>query len=167
MAGHDGERALQVVHLLGGEQLGVVEGIAGDGQPPALDGVGEDNGGAGEVLLDEVEGFDEGVQVMAAKVAQDTRQIGIGDVRHDRQDGVTAGAGKLPQTQAAFGPGERDEGLVVFVVHVVDAAAKLCAALPPKQVLQQVAILDLEYTPAAFGEETLELGGADARHDAV
>ena len=76
----------------------MVERIAGDRQPPPLDGVGEDDARPVEHLVAGAVGLDEDVDVVAPEVLQQGGQVGVvggGETGHD----VRAGAVEEPLAQ--------------------------------------------------------------------
>ncbi len=89
-------RGTQRVDLLGGQQRGVVARVAGDRQPPALHGVGEDHArpvGDGVALGVRVEHRGE---VVAAEVGDEGGEFVVGDVGDERLDGGGGAVEELP-----------------------------------------------------------------------
>ncbi len=104
---------------------------------------------------------------MPAQVAQDRGQFGIGDTGHHGQHVGAVGSCQFTQTLPAFRARERDQRLIILVVHLVNAAAQGIAPRLLEQGLQQVTILHLDHAPVALGKELFELGRADAGNHTV
>ena len=147
--------------LLGGEQRGVVLRVALGGQAVALDGVGEDHGGAG--VVDGVERLAQCGQVVAAEVADGGVQGGVvqacdqlGELRVRTRDAFAQLVG-----------GAAQQPLVLRVLHLVDASPQRVAAGAFEQLVQQPPVLDGEHLPARGVEHACEADGADVGHDPV
>src|SRR3954463_12562305 len=109
-----GERAVLVL----GEQRGVVGGVALGGQRPALDRVGEDDGGPVAHLVGLAVAVDQRREVVPAEVAEGGEQVGVGEVGDVDLEALA----QLRRIGA-------QEALVLLVGHRVDAGAQRGPAL--------------------------------------
>ena len=72
------ERLAEGLQLRGAEQRPMIHGIAGEGQPPPLDGLGEDHARLGALPPRLLEGFEDGGEVVAAHVSDNCLQRRVG-----------------------------------------------------------------------------------------
>ena len=148
----------------------------GERQAVALDRIGEDTGRP--VVLDAVEGLQQGFQVVAAQVGHQPMQRRVvvhrQQVAHRRvvpmrfQD-VGAPAAQL--FLAAFAPGDRaalvGERRVERIGALVDPVAQLAAAGLLERRLQQRAVFDRDDAPAEGLKQVIEMAVVEIRDRAV
>ncbi len=87
----DPQRGSQRRDLVGIEHRGVVERVACERQPPAFHGVREDHRGSCPVRVRLVQDTHQRIGVVATKVGDEARQLGVVGPRQDAGQGVTVG----------------------------------------------------------------------------
>ena len=127
----DAQLVTHLVALFIGQQHGMVERVAGNGQTPPLDGIGKDDGRLPTGLRRFVQNGEQFDQVMTTQVGDHRRQILIG---HILQDGAQFWCGTF-QPLPQVGAGQPNQCLVLFVVHVIDALAQQIAIGQGKECL--------------------------------
>ena len=150
----------ELAHLGLGQQRRVVLRVALGGEPVALDGVGEDHGGAG--VVDGVEGVEQGAEVVPAEVADGGVHRVVVDGLEQRRDlrrvvGVLRRA-LAGDALAQLGRGAAQQPLVLGVGHGVDAPAQRGPAVAGVEVLEQPAVLDGDDLPAGGVEQPVQPG---------
>ena len=141
----------QLVHLRLGHQAGVVVLVALEGQAEALDGVGDE---AHRLVGRRArEGFQDGLQVVAAEVGHQPRQLGVVVPAHDvervgmdRRDPPRAAAAR-PRRPGTPAPSRAGWG------SRRSTACRRCAAGLGEGRLQQLAVLDQHDLPAEVLEQ--------------
>ena len=97
-AGHDAVLGAEPFHLLLGHQAGVVVLVAGNRQPIALDGVGDDAGRP--VVGKAMEGVEHGRQVVTGEVGHQPRQRSVVTLGEERLDAGDACRDRAPAARA-------------------------------------------------------------------
>ena len=157
-------RALQGRHLLGRHQPGMVVLVPGERQAPALDGVGDE--AVRPVVRRAVERLEQGLQVVPAEIGH---QRGQRRVVMPVEQGADAGiAAEIAlQMRPPGGAALEAQGGVEVVRAGVDPFPQRLAARLRERLLQLLAVLDGDHAPADRGEELLDLGEQQLRHDPV
>ena len=146
----------------------MIEAVAGERQPPALDRVGEDHGRPCRLGVGRAEGPLQLRLVVPAQVADERRQVVVRDVPHVPGEVVaTRRDGAFQEALAQLRTGPADEDLVVLVLHVVDPLAERRPAGEREPFLEQAPVLRLDGVPAGRREHALDPPDADAGHDPV
>ena len=144
----------------------MVERVAGEGQAPAFDGVGENHRRPVRRLQSLADHVDQILQVVAAEVGQQARQLLVRHVLDDPGDLLAALAVDAAARRRRL-PSSR---ISVWYSSLPMSSIAWRSASPPglaNASRKAPAILHLEHPPAALGEQPLQLGGADAGDDAV
>ncbi len=146
----------------------MVDAVAGEGQPPALDGVREQHRGPASLAIGRTQRSIEHVQVVTAQVGEQPRELGIGHVRdHTRQGVPSRWRRSVHQAGPRLVAGPPDQHLVFLVRHVVDPLAKRVAIGPCEVRLQPASVLGLDRMPARRREHRLHPTDADPRNDPI
>ena len=145
------ELGAERVDLADTEERGVVERVAGDGETPSLDRVGEHHrravgGGVARAVRVEQQ-----PEVVAAEVLHQRHELVVGDVGHEP---VHRRVGVVEERRAEIGAAEREQRLVALVAHLVDVVAQRVAVLAGERGLQQAAVLRLDHVPAGAARRT-------------
>jgi hypothetical protein len=120
------------------------------GQPPALDRVGEDDGGAVAHGIRLPVAVEQRGEVVAAEVAEGGQQLGVAEAAHVDLEPLAQVGGVRPQ-----------QPLVLLVRHRVDARAQGRLRAQPG------AVLDHHAMPAGRLEHVAQPAGGDVGHHAV
>ena len=151
-------------HLIGVHEAGMVVLVAGEGQAPALDCVGDEAVRA--IVLDAAEGFEHGLDVMPAEIGHELAQGRVVVALQDLPDGGVTAEIAL-EMRPPGGTALEGQGRVEVVRAAVDPVPKHLAARPRKGRLELLAVLDRDDGPADGTEELLDLGEQLLRHDPV
>ena len=148
------DRGAQIRDLVGGEQCGVVQRIAGHRETPPLDRVGEHDARAIGHLIARPVRVEQHPEVVAAEVGDDPFELVV-VVRRDerRQTGVRA----VEEPGAQFGSVHGEQALVPLVLHRVDVGAQKAAAVAGAGFVHEPAVLRLDHVPPGPVEELDQL----------
>ncbi len=138
--------------------------VAGERQAPALDGVGDE--AVRPVVRDPVERLQQRLEVVAAEIGHQRGQGRVVVAVEERADAGVAAEVAL-QMRPPGGTALEAQGGVEVVRAGVDPVAQRLAAGPCERLLQLLAVLDRDHPPADGGEELLDLGEQQLRHDPV
>ena len=163
-----GELPAQLLDLRGRQERRVVHRVAGDRQPPTLDGEGEDDGGPLRVGVGALEGGDHVAEVMAAQIADQRRQscILVG-LEYTGQRLALAGGRVVDDELADIGTALAEQALVLRVRHRVDAPLQRFATIAREGLAQPRAVLDDFDLPAMVAEDVRELLRANPGDHAI
>ena len=159
------DRPPQLVDLLARQQRRVVQRIAGDGQAPPLDGVGEHDARAVGDLVARPVGVEQDADVVTAEVLHERGQLVVGDVG-DRRRGRRRR--RRPGSAGAARP--RDGRTATGTPRWTWRRCARRSASPPGRVergRQQVPVLGLDDVPAGAVEELHQLLDLLVGDDAV
>ena len=153
-----------LVDLVGGEQRRVIARIAGDGQAPALDGVGEQH--ARPVLFRVAlgEGGEQRAEVVPGQVSDQRGELVVGDAGAEILDGRGSA---IQEALAHGGRLQAEQRLIVLVRHRVDPVAEAVAAWLAERRLERAAVLGLHDVPAGRAQLLLPLRDPDTGHHPV
>src|SRR5262249_49234311 len=164
----DAERRAQLVDLALREQHRVVEGIAGEREPPPLDCAGQDDRGPVAHLPGRVERLDEQPEIVAPDVGDELRERGIARVGEQPVERAVDAAAVGRTERLAHGSGRQaQEPLILGVRHYLQALAQSLAAAPVEDGLQLASPPELAHAPARGLEHRAYLAHPPVRDDAV
>ena len=142
----------------------MVQGVAGDGQTPTLDGVGEHDTrpiGHGIASLIRAQKFPD---VVAAEVLHQRCKFPVAERGHELPDVVM---GAVEESGAKFRAPEGEQALVLLVGHRVDVAPQRLAAGLRERGLKAATVLRLLDVPSRVSEELHQQVRLHLRHDPI
>ncbi len=144
----------------------MVQRIASEWQPPALDRVGEDD--ARPRALGLVDRVEDRREVVAAQIGDERHQLVVAEPGQEavqRRVGLAPGAGDERLSHGTGG--QAQQALVLGVRHGLEPALEARALGRAEQCAELPAPAKLDDPPAAGSEHGAELAGARVRDDAV
>ena len=135
--------------------------VALDGQPVALDRVGQDDRRPG--VVDRPVGLVQGAQVVAAEVADGARELGVVEVAGQPGQGLVPAGQALAQLVRVAA----EQPLVLGVGHGVDPVPQRLPARAGEQILEQPPVFQRDDLPARRAEHAAQPVGGDQRHHPV
>ncbi len=141
---------LKAFHLRGRHQPGVIVLVAGERQPVALDGVGDE--ADRPVMIDLAERVDERGQVVTGEIGHQPGKLGV-RARLDQPRDVALVADLVVETLAPGRAALEHQRRVELVRATVDPLPQLLAARLLERRLQQRAVLEDHHVPAEAAEQ--------------
>ncbi len=168
VAGADARSLAQGVDLSRRQEHRVVEGIALERQPAALDRVGHDHDGAVGVGFGLLERVEQRAKVMAAEIRQQLAHLVVA-VRSEQpvDELVRPGPRRPHEALADLRTRLPEQGLVLAVRHVVDPPPQPFAVRPRERRAQLAAVLEVDDVPAIRREHLADPLGLAVGHHAV
>ncbi len=145
----------------------MVHRITRDGEPPALDGVGEDHHGLIPNPVRLLEGLQDALDVVAAQVGQERGQFLVRVAIQQPRESLVIARLTAREALPYLAPASADEHLVLAVRHVVDAPPQRFAVFERERGLQALSVFEFHHVPAVQAELIANLLRLAVGHDAV
>lgn len=141
------------LHLRGRHHARMIVLVPRERQAEALDRVGDEDDGA--VVVDALEGFEQGRQIVAGEVGHQPRELVVGAAVDQRRDGALV-ADVVEETLAPGGAALEGQRGIELVRAGVDPFPQPLAALLAEGRLEQHAVFERHHLPAEGAEDRLE-----------